>query len=319
MSLSPETLNGVTLTNPDRVFWPLPHITKRDLAAYYDQVAPLLLPHVAGRPLTLVRCPSGLEELPAGVRQGQDRARRCFFHKHPSDDFSGPFEHVTITESRGPAPYLTLNERGGLTALAQMGTLEIHVWGSTWPDIERPDMLVFDLDPDPTVDWSTLAAAARLVRDVLRSSGLESFVKTTGGKGLHVVVPVTSSAGWEEVRSFCREVADRVVAEHPDRLTVNMAKAKRRGKIYVDHVRNNRGATSIAPYSTRAGERAPVAVPLRWTELSGKIRPDTYTVKNLAGRLTRLKDDPWDGYFDVRPNQAVAIREPAHPDVQAGS
>ncbi|MBN1461312.1 MAG: ATP-dependent DNA ligase, partial [Armatimonadetes bacterium] len=181
----------------------------------------------------------------------------------------------------------------------QMGVLEIHVWGSTWPDIEHPDLLVFDLDPDSTIPWATLAAGARIVRDVLQEAGLTSFVKTTGGKGLHVVVPIIPSVGWEKVRAFCKAVADAVVGLAPDRFTAKMSKAKRGGKIFVDYVRNNRGATAIAPYSTRARESATVAVPLRWAELSGRVRPDTYTVNDLANRLRRLKGDPWEGYFGI--------------------
>jgi len=307
VSADADTVNGVTLTHPERVFWPRDGITKRDLAAYYDVVAPFMLPYVTGRPVSMLRCPGGIGELPEGVRQGRGRADACFFHKHPGDDFPGPFERVMITESGGPAPYLAITEAASLTALAQMGVLEIHVWGSTWPDIEHPDLLVFDLDPDSTVPWATLAAGARIVRDVLQEAGLTSFVKTTGGKGLHVVVPITPSAGWEEVRAFCKAVADAVVSLAPDRLTANMSKAKRGGKIFVDYVRNNRGATAIAPYSTRARERATVAVPLRWAELSGRARPDTYTVKNLPNRLRQLKGDPWEGYFGIGRAQRLSL------------
>jgi bifunctional non-homologous end joining protein LigD len=305
MRVTGDIVNDVTLTHPDRVFWPADHITKRDLVAYYDQVADRMLPYVLGRPVSMVRCPGGIAELPANVRQGRDRVGACFFYKHPADDFPGPFERVTITESGGPAPYLAITEAGSLTALAQMGVLEVHIWGSTWPDIERPDMLVFDLDPDPAIPWTALAGGARLVRDILRDLGLESFVKTTGGKGLHVVVPLTPSAGWEDVRLFCKGVADAVVNRAPDRFTANMSKAKRGGKIFIDYVRNNRGATAIAPYSTRAKERASVAVPLRWAELSGRVRPDTYTVKTLGNRLSRLRGDPWEGYFETGRTQAL--------------
>jgi bifunctional non-homologous end joining protein LigD len=305
MSAGGEIVNGVALTHPERIFWPLDQITKRDLVAYYNQVAERMLPYVLGRPVAMVRCPDGIAELPASVRQGRGRVGACFFHKHPAADFPGPFERVMITESGGPAPYLTITETASLTALAQMGVLEIHIWGSTWPDVEHPDMLVFDLDPDPTVAWTALAAGARLVREVLRDVGLESFVKTTGGKGLHVVVPLTPSAGWEDVRVFCKGVADAVVNRAPDGFTANMSKAKRGGKIFIDYVRNNRGATAIAPYSTRAKERASVAVPLRWAELSGRIRPDTYTVKTLQKRLSRLEGDPWEGYFETGHSQAL--------------
>ena len=302
-----DSLNGVTLTNPNRVYWPRDRITKRGLADYYARVAPYMLPYVLGRPVSMVRCPGGLVELPPEVREGRRRVDTCFFHKHPSDDFPGPFERVMITESGGPAPYLVITKAGSLTALAQMGTLEIHVWGSTWPDIEHPDTLVFDLDPDPALPWRELTDAARLVRDLLSGAGLASFVRTTGGKGLHVVAPVKPEHGWEQARAFCRGVAETAAGEAPDRLTANMSKTKRTGKIYIDYVRNNRGATAIAPYSTRAKERATVAVPLRWSELGGRIRPDTYTVSTLANRLRRLRGDPWDGYFETGRSQGIPI------------
>jgi bifunctional non-homologous end joining protein LigD len=305
VSAAGDTVNGVILTHPDRVFWTLDGITKRDLAGYYDLVAPLMLPYVLGRPVSMLRCPGGVGELPEGVRRGRGRADACFFHKHPAGDFPGPFDRVMITESGGLAPYLIITEAGSLTALAQMGVLEIHIWGSTWPDIEHPDTLVFDLDPDPTVPWAALANGARLVRHVLQETGLASFVKTTGGKGLHVVVPITPSVGWEEVHVFCKAVADHVVGLAPDRFTASMSKAKRGGKIFIDYVRNSRGATAIAPYSTRARDRATVAVPLQWTELSGRARPDTYTVKNLSNRLRQLEREPWDGYYETGRAQAL--------------
>jgi len=305
MTSTGDVVNGVALTHPERVYWPRDGITKRDLVAYYERVAALMLPYVLGRPVSMVRCPDGLVELPADMREGRRRVDACFFHKHPAADFPGPFRRVMITESDGPAPYLTITEAGSLTALAQMGALEIHVWGSTFPDIEHPDMLVFDLDPDPAVPWSTLADGARLIREVLRAAGLESFVKTTGGKGLHVVAPVRPGAGWDDTRAFARGVAERVVSLAPDRFTSNMSKAKRTGKIFVDYVRNNRGATSIAPYSPRAKENATVAVPLRWKELSGRIRPDTYTLLTLPERLRRLKSDPWEGYFEIAQAQTL--------------
>jgi len=295
----PEVVNAVALTHPERIYWPRERVSKRELVAYYDLVAPWILPHVLGRPISMVRCPGGIGELATGAREGRTRIDPCFFHKHPGEDFPGPFERVTIVESAGPAEYLTITEAGSLTALAQMGVLEIHVWGSTWPDIERPDLLVFDLDPDAQITWRELANAARLCREVLGALGLKSFVKTTGGKGLHVVAPVAPSAGWEDVSEFCRRVAEIIVEAAPDRFTATMSKAKRTGKIYVDHVRNNRGATSIAPYSTRARDRAPVAVPLRWKELSGRVRPDTYTLKNLPLRLRGVKGDPWGGYAEA--------------------
>jgi bifunctional non-homologous end joining protein LigD len=298
-------INGVAITHPDRVFWPTPGVTKLDLIRYYDLVAERMLPYVLNRPIAMVRCPAGVEDGEGEVRQRGGRPGGCFFHKHPAEDFPGPVGRVMITESGGPAPYLTITDAGGLTALAQMGVLEIHIWGSTWPDIERPDMMVFDLDPGPGVEWPALADGARLVREVLRSVHLKSFVKTTGGKGLHVVVPLTPAEGWKEVREFCHRVAEIMVELSPERFTANMSKAKRGGKMYVDYVRNTRGSTSIAPFSTRAKERATVAVPLRWAELSGRIRPDSYTVESLGSRLRRQKDDPWEGFFETRDTQRL--------------
>lgn len=302
---SAPVVNGVVLTHADRVYWPHEGITKRDLVEHYDRVASVMLPYVAGRPVAMVRCPSGLLELPAGARNGSRRVDACFFYKHPPADFPGPFERVIITESGGPAPYLAITEPGSLTALAQMGVLEIHVWGSTSPDIEHPDLIVFDLDPDPAVAWPALAEGARQVRDVLGASGLESFVKTTGGKGLHVVAPIRPANSWEEVHVFCKSVARSVADLAPDKLTANMSKAKRAGRIYIDYVRNNRGATAIAPYSTRARDGAPVAVPVRWDELMEPTRPGPYTLSTLPRRLSGLEEDPWGGYFSAAQTQAL--------------
>jgi bifunctional non-homologous end joining protein LigD len=290
----------VSVTHPDRVFWPATGQTKRDLIAYYEKVADWMLPHVVGRPIAMLRCPEGVED---PVSEG---GRPCFFHKHPGPDFPGPFQRVEVVESGGPTEYLTVIEARSLTALAQMGVLEIHVWGSTWPDIEHPDMVVFDLDPDSALPWHAVADGSRLVRDTLGALGLDSFVKTTGGKGLHVVAPILPSETWQVVHDLARAVAGAVVAQAPDRYTDNMSKAKRQGKIFIDYVRNNRGSTSIAPYSSRARERATVAVPLRWSELSGRIRPDTYTIADLPARLRRLKSDPWESYFDVRKRQSIS-------------
>ena len=305
MSGGAERVNGVSITHPDRVYWPQGGLTKRHLVDYYQQVAPLMLPYVSGRPLAMVRCPGGLVELPPEVRQGQRRADACFFHKHPAADFPGPFRRVMITESGGAAPYLAITEAGSLTALAQMGVLEIHVWGSTAPDIEHPDTLVFDLDPDSAVPWLALAEGAHMVREVLRAAGLESFVKTTGGKGLHVVAPIKTTAGWEAVHLFCKGVAETVAGLAPEMFVATMSKAKRTGKIYVDYVRNTRGSTSIAPYSTRARDGATVAYPLRWDELSGLERPEACTLATLPERLHRLEADPWQAYFAVGATQTL--------------
>ena len=298
-----ETVQGVKLTHPDRVFWSTANVTKRDLVDYYVLVADRMLPYVLHRPVSMVRCPQGVAGVAPEFHQKQ--AGPCFFHKHAGPDFPGPFERIEVLESQGTDTYLTISSLGSLVALAQMGVLEIHIWGSRSPDIEHPDMIVFDLDPDPSVDWKRVVEGARLVRALLRGLGLESFVKTTGGKGLHVVAPIRPHEEWEAIRRFSKAIAEAVVECAPSRYTATMSKTKRQGKTFIDYVRNTRTATSIAPYSTRARERATVSVPLRWGELSGHVRPDSYTMKNVATRLRHLKGDPWEGYLDLQRSQAI--------------
>ncbi len=232
-------ISGVRISHPDRVLYPEQGITKLDLATYYERVATWMMPHVANRPLALVRCPGG-------------RGSPCFFQKHPSE---GPAEHlsqVDISEAGPPEYHVAIKDPAGLIALVQMGVLEIHVWGSQARRLEKPDRLIFDLDPDPAVAWPQVVTAAREVRLVLQELGLVSFLKTTGGKGLHLVVPVTPRLEWDEAKDFCRSVANFIVRAAPDRYIATMSKAARKGKIFIDYLRNGRGATAIAPYSTRA-------------------------------------------------------------------
>jgi bifunctional non-homologous end joining protein LigD len=269
----------LALTHPDRVLYTESGITKRELAAYIASVADRMLPHVAGRPLTLVRCPEGLSSA-------------CFFQKRASGAIPAA---IRADESRR----LVVDSAAGLLALVQMGVLEIHVGGARADRPERPDRLVFDLDPDASVGWPRVVAAARRVRRELRSVGLESFVKTTGGKGLHVVVPI-EGATWAEARAFSRAIADRLVREAPDRYTAQLSKAKRKGRILVDTFRNSKGATAVAAFSMRARPSAPVSVPLRWSELGDDLRSDAFTIRSLPARLARQRRDPWRGFFAVR-------------------
>ena len=185
-------------------------------------------------------------------------------------------------------------------SLAQIGALEVHAWGSRADKLEQPDRLVFDLDPDPSVVWADVVAAARQIRQFLQDLGLESFVKTTGGKGLHLVVPVERRHDWDAAKAFCKQVADAIATGDPERYTANMSKRARVGKIYIDYLRNGRGATAIVPYSPRARAGAPVSTPLTWEELSDEIRSDRFNVTNLAERLASLKRDPWAGIAKVR-------------------
>ena len=270
---------GVALTNADRVLWD-EGITKLDLARFYESLADWILPHVAGRPLALVRCPNGAE-------------KGCFFQKH---SWAGLGEHIrreTVRDEDGEEEVLYVDDIRGIVSLVQASVLEIHPWGSTIRDVDRPDRITMDLDPGPDVSWPDVIGAAQDVRERLKSVGLESFVKTTGGKGLHVVVPLTPKADWADVKAFAQALALAMEADSPGRYIAKASKQARRGLIYVDYLRNGRGATAIAAYSTRARPGAPVSVPLAWTELSPNLAPNHFTITNLGARLAKLKRDPW--------------------------
>jgi bifunctional non-homologous end joining protein LigD len=271
---------GVTITHPERVLYPEQGLTKRALAEYYRDIADWILPGLIERPLSLLRCPQG-------------RAKQCFFQKHPQQVLSGRLPTIHIEESRGVSPYVYVRQLEDLIRLVQAGTLELHVWGSRVTNVERPDRVVFDLDPGPNVPWAQVLAMAVDLRERLAALDFASFPRTTGGKGLHVVVPVRPRADWDEIKRFAHAVAKLHAQDHPARLTVNMAKAKREGRIFVDYLRNGRGATAIASYSTRAREGAPVAVPVRWDELNPALTSDRYTVDNVRRRLRALVADPW--------------------------
>jgi bifunctional non-homologous end joining protein LigD len=270
------------LTNPDRVLYPDIGLTKSALAAYYEQVAELMLPHLRGRPLTLLRCPEGYQ--------------KCFYQKHINENVPQAIGRIEIEEDDGRDTYMLAESPEALLGLVQMGVLEVHTWGSTKDRLERPDRLTFDLDPDPSVPWVQVIEAAQLTKTLLDELGLVSFLKTTGGKGLHIVTPIQRTFGWDEVKTFTKLVADHLVTTIPQRFTSNMAKRVRKGKIFIDYLRNARGATAIAAYSTRARPGAPVSVPIAWDELSRDLPSDYFTVLNLPDRLKRLRRDPWDAY-----------------------
>lgn len=269
------------ITHPDKVLYPEQGITKRELLDYYALVAERMLPHVANRPLTLVRCPNG-------------RGKPCFFQKHPGEGMPAGLRSVSIREKEGKSPYSVIDDASGLFGLVQLGSLEIHTWGSRADDFEHPDVLVFDLDPDPSVDYAAVITGAHAIREVFEAAKLETFVKTTGGKGLHVCVPVAPELGWDEIKAFTEHVAQALAQRSPQLYVATQSKARRRGKIFIDYLRNGRGATFIAPYSTRARENAPVATPLEWDELSPKLPPDHFTLRNIAQRLVKLTRDPFE-------------------------
>lgn len=280
-------IGGVTLSHPDRVLFPEQGITKIALARYYESISDWILPHVEGRPLTLVRCPEGYK-------------KECFYQKHAGEHIPDTVGRVEIPEEKGSSWYMVADDLPALIGLVQMGILELHTWGAKRDQLERPDRMILDLDPDPAVEWPLVIEGAQLLRTLLEELDLVSFVKTTGGKGLHVVVPLQRAHTWDEVKTFSKAVADHLVRAIPERFLANMSKQKRKGKIYVDYLRNARGATAVAAYSTRARPRAPVSVPLAWNELSTDLRSDHFTVDNIAERLEHLRQDPWKTYFTTR-------------------
>ena len=285
---------GFQLTNLDRVLYPEQGITKGHLIAYLAVVAEWMLPQVANRPLTLVRCPEGREQ-------------PCFFQRRVLRGSPPAIHPVAITEAAGDVvQYMTIRDMPGLVALAQLGTLEIHTWGSHAHRPEQPDLMVFDLDPDEDLAWDTVALAALHLRRRLDELGFTSFVNTTGGKGLHVVAPIRRGPDWGDFKAFTKAVAKTMARDEPTLYTTNMGKAHRRGKIYLDYLRNGRGATFIAPYSPRARAGAPVAVPITWEELARGVDPAAFTTSTVPRRLARLERDPWEGIEHVKQSITAA-------------
>jgi bifunctional non-homologous end joining protein LigD len=288
--------SSVKLTNPDRVLFPDIGLTKQGLADYYLQVARWMLPHVVDRPLSLVRCPTG-------------NSGKCFFQKHAAPGTPDELGRIDIREKEEVEEYLFVRDVDGLVALTQMSVLEIHVWGSRRDQVERPDHVVIDLDPHESVPWGQVVSAAHEVRELLAELGLESFARLTGGKGIHIVVPLAPRRHeWPAVKAFARSLADHLTAEQPKRYTANMSKAARQGKIFIDYLRNDRGATAIAAYSTRNKPAAPVATPVSWEELTPDLAPDQFHVGNILGRLASQRHDPWQKFDSIKQTLPAAVR-----------
>lgn len=288
------TVAGVRISNPGRVLYPDQGLTKLDLAHYYETVADWILPYVVDRPVTLVRCPRG-------------HGQKCFYQKHLTESMPESIEGVEVEESGGTGLYVSINTPADLITLVQLGALELHPWGSRKDKLDRPDMMIFDLDPGEGVVWKAVVQAAHTLREHLEEIGLVSYLRTTGGKGLHLVAPLTRRSSWSEVKSFSKDLADAMVRTDRDKYIATASKAKRRGKIYIDYLRNERGATAVASYSTRARKGAPVATPIRWDELSADLAPNHFNTSNLPRRLASLSSDPWEGFFDVRQSITKAM------------
>jgi bifunctional non-homologous end joining protein LigD len=285
----------IRLTHPDRVLYAEQGLTKRDLALYYAQVAPYMLPHVARRPLMLVRCPEGHD-------------KECFHQKHPGNGVPDSVGRVPIRERNVTRQYMYVEDAIGLVSLVQVGALEIHSWGSRIDRLEYPDQLVFDLDPDEGLPLPRLIDAAHELRARLAAIGLTGFVKTTGGKGLHVVVPVEPRTKWDDAKQFSKALVQSMVRAEPRRYLATMSKAKRKGKIFLDYLRNGRGSTAVCAYSTRARSGAPVALPIAWDELDAELRARDFDLRSTPARLAGLQRDPWRDFAAARAPIGKAAR-----------
>lgn len=293
---SGDVVEGIRITHPERIVYPEAGITKLELARFYAEIQDWLLPQLANRLLSLVRCPQGSHET-------------CFFQKHLTASQAKKVPRQPFDQSGGARQYAYVQSIAHVIALVQAGVLEFHPFGSQVNDPEHPDLMVFDLDPSPGVPWEEIVRTARELRQRLDALKLASFVRTTGGKGIHVVVPLQPAGDWDEVKAFSKAFSDQLAADDPTHLTTILSKAKRRNKIFIDYLRNARGATAIASYSTRARPGAPVATPIRWDELNATLRPDQYTVANLPRRLAALKADPWGDFHDARVPISKAMRK----------
>jgi bifunctional non-homologous end joining protein LigD len=282
---APET--DFRITNRERVIYPESGLTKGDLADYYAQVAPVALRWLANRPISLVRCPQG-------------RAKYCFFQKHDAGSFGDHVKHVDVKEKDGSVePYLYVDTAEGMLTCVQMGTIEFHGWGSLVADIEKPDRLVFDLDPDEGLDFEMVKKAAADLKDHLADIGLTSWPLLSGGKGVHVVVPLKPVAEWPAVRSFAERFARALAQAEPERFTANIKKLSRKGKIFVDYLRNQRGATAVLPYVARAREGAPVSAPITWSELRDQESAKRFTIRDAAELIERANSRELAGWGEA--------------------
>jgi bifunctional non-homologous end joining protein LigD len=286
----------IAITSPDRMIYPALNFTKQDLAAFYDTLAPWMLPHVANRPLTLVRCSSGILS-PDALRE------QCQFLPHEAAWYEwarAPIRRVHIQEQHKIGEYLVVDSPEGLVALVQGDIVEIHAWNSTVDHLEQPDRIVLDLDPGEAVQWAEVVAAARQLRDLLSSLDLRCWPKLTGGKGLHVVVPFQPEHGWDATYLLAHRIAQAALERHPNTFTLDFSKQKRARRILIDYKRNHRGAVAVAAYSTRARPNGSVGIPVSWRELGSVRGSDHWTVDNLRQRLHRLKNDPWRDFWTCR-------------------
>ena len=276
---------GVPISSPERLLFPDAHITKLDMLRYYETVSEWIVPHLRGRPLTLKQCAPDVDH--------------CRYLRHSGERAPKQVRVVHIQEQTKVGDYMVIDDLSGLIALAQRNIVEFHTWNATADRVERPDRIVFDLDPGPNVAWKDTVAAARLLRTSLQSIGLESWVKTTGGKGLHIVAPIVPAHDWSDCLAFAKAVAGEIVEHDPRRFTLKFSKEGRASQILIDYLRNNRTNTSVAAYSARARETAAVSVPIAWEELTTRLKPERWTIRTVP-KLLLSRKDPWAGYFRAK-------------------
>jgi bifunctional non-homologous end joining protein LigD len=297
MASEATEIAGVRVSNPARILYEGQGIRKGDLAEYYLRIERWVVPELQDRPLTLLRCPSGSE-------------KECFFQRRANDSVPDSIRRVPVTVAVDePTEHLAIDSVQGIIALVQLGVLEMHTWGARRDRLDRPDRLVMDMDPAPGLPFSAVIDAALEMRETLRDLGLVSFVKSTGGKGLHIVAPLMRRTGWDELRLVAHAIATRLAEKHPRRYLAKASKSERTGRVFIDYLRNGPGATAVASYSTRARPGAPVSLPLAWEELSESFRPEEWSVQNVPDRLESLASDPWDGYTLVRQSLTREIRD----------
>jgi bifunctional non-homologous end joining protein LigD len=276
-----------TLTHPDKIIFPEDNITKQDLADYYTEIQKLVLPHLMNRPLALLRCPNG-------------EGKACFFQKHIDTDGVGILSKKVTSDLKAKTDeILYIDSKKGLNELVQIGALELHIRGCSIDEIDNPNQIVFDFDPDPGVGFEMVKEAALELKVILDKLKLKSFVKVSGGKGLHVHVPIAPLYDWDQIKSFSKSVCEQMVTDHPDKFTTNISKAKRKGKIFLDYLRNGYGATAVCPYTIRARPGAPVALPITWAEVKKLKDAHSYTLKNVP-KILKKRTDPWAGYLKIK-------------------
>jgi bifunctional non-homologous end joining protein LigD len=293
--VKPVLVGGVTVTHPDRVVYPDAKLTKLDVIRYYVAVADRMLPLVANRPLSVVRCPDGL-------------AGKCFYQKHVVKGMPKAVGAIEVREGKGTTrAYPVITDVASLVGLVQMNALEIHHWGASTDDLEKPDLVVFDLDPDAGLKWDRVVEAALALRDKLDAIGMKSWLKTTGGKGLHVVVPIVRRGDWDSVRGFSLAVVESLARDDPSAYTLDALKVRRKDRIFLDYLRNGRGATAIAAYSTRARPGAPIAMPISWEDLEKGVDPSKFTVATVPDLIGKRRRDPWKDLSDQPQRVTAAV------------